>query len=113
MRMAQATAPGAARIKPVDFSKALALLRGSGVDFCETAIAGSESEALSAASKSGFPVFLKDVSAPTGISAVHKSKAGLVLKADSKESFAKAYRALESAHSRLVKKGVLEKKISV
>ncbi len=106
-------ASGAAPSKPVDFSKALALLRGSDVDFCETAIVGSESEALIAALKSGFPIFLKDVSTPTGISAVHKSKAGLVLRADSRESFAKAFRALESAHNGLVKRKLLDKGLVV
>ena len=111
--MAQATASGAAPSRPVAFSKALALLRGCGVDFCETAIAAGEGEALIAASKLGFPVFLKDVSTPAGISAVHKSKAGLVLRADSRESFARAFRSLEAAHGRLVKKRFLEKKISV
>ncbi|MBI2580383.1 acetate--CoA ligase family protein [Candidatus Woesearchaeota archaeon] len=98
---------------PIAFSKALEILRGTGVDFCETEIVGSENEALVAASKAGFPVFLKDVSTATGAGAVHKAKAGLVLKADSPESFAKAYRALEAAHSSLVKRELLEKKLVV
>ncbi|MEK6838026.1 MAG: acetate--CoA ligase family protein, partial [Nanoarchaeota archaeon] len=111
--MTRMTPPGKAPIKPIAFSKALALLKGCGVNFCETATAGNEKEARDAASKIGFPVFLKDASAPAGVSAVHKSKAGLVLRPDSQESFAKAYRSLEAAHSSLVKKKLLEKKISV
>ncbi|MBI2141239.1 acetate--CoA ligase family protein [Candidatus Woesearchaeota archaeon] len=111
--MAQATAAGTAPSKPVAFSKALALLRGCGVDFCETALVGNEEEALAAASKLGFPVFLKDVSVPACVSAVHKYKAGLVLRADGQESLAKAYGSLEAAHGSLVKKRLLEKKLTV
>ncbi len=102
-----------AQTSQIAFSEAAGILKKEGIDFCDTAFAASEKEAISAAVRKGFPVFLKVVSPPISAGAVHKAKSGLVARVDNPESFSKEYGRLEAAHSALAKKGVVGKKFLV
>ncbi len=97
----------------IRFSHAASLLRRAGLAFCETAIVDSEQAATTAAAKTGFPVFLKVVSAPVGSAVVHKAKEGLVAKVGSAASFAAAYSKLAAAHAKLAAKKLIEKRLFV
>ena len=97
------------------FAQSIALLRKSGVDFCNTGFVDKydEQAAVAMARKAGFPAVLKVVSSPTGEAAVHKEKEGLVAVADSPESLVAAYNGIAASHARLVKKNLIEKRLVV
>ncbi len=97
----------------VPFPEIAALMKKGGIAFAQTLLAGSEKAALTAAMKLGFPVFLKDVSTPSAGAAIHKSKSGLVARAENAAALKAAFSRLAAAHSRLASKGVLEKKLLV
>ncbi len=99
----------------VSFAQSVDLLRKSGVEFCKTVFVESHDEpaALVAAQKVGFPVILKVVSPPSGQTAVHKGREGIVAKAESADSFASAYRRLAASHARLAKRKIVGQKLIV
>jgi acetate---CoA ligase (ADP-forming) len=93
------------------FPDAVGLLRRNGIDFCETAFAYDEN-GITAASKLGFPVFLKVVSNPLS-GAVHKAKSSLVAECGGPDALKKAFGRLQAAQAALAKKGILEKKLVI
>jgi len=98
---------------PVAYSETVALLRKEGIAFCDTAFASTEKEAISAAIKIGFPLFLKVVSPPVSKETVHKAKSNLVARVENAESFSKAYGKLEATHSALAEKKVVNRKLLI
>ncbi len=98
---------------PVPFAEASTWLRKAGLAFCETAFVENEAGAVSAATKLGFPVFLKVVSLPTGGAAIHKSKQGLVARAESREACISVFRKIAAAHANLAAKKAVERKLLI
>lgn len=101
------------QFRNIPFPEAKALLEKAGIRFCSTLFAANEKAALAAAEKTGYPAFLKVVSAPTGKSAVHKQRQNMVMKAEDRQSALSAFRKISAAHTRLAAKGLVEKKLLV
>lgn len=95
------------------FRDAAVLLKKEGFPFVETAFAETEKDVISAASRLGFPVFLKVVSSLVGEGAIHKARQGLVVECEGEKACSGAFRKLAAAHSRLAVKHVIDRKLVV
>lgn len=100
-------------LRQLPYADAVSVLKKAGLAFCETVLAGSLGSSLAAASRLGYPVFLKLVSTPSGSAAIHKSKLGLVARAESSSQLEKAFARLEAAHRGLAGKKAVERKLVV
>jgi acetyl coenzyme A synthetase (ADP forming)-like protein len=95
------------------FLDAIKLIEKIGIKFSETILTNNEHETVNAVQKIGFPAIIKVISNPKENSVIHKLKEGLVQKVSCNEDVKTAFKKLSTNHSRLSKKNIIDKKLSV